>query len=329
MELERPNREKVEIIDLKPKRSDFLEDVQEGLGLEQKAIKPIYFYDVLGSQIFYKICETKEYYPTRMDMEILFENSTFIARHMSKRASLVELGGGGSKKVSPLLSSGYFNHYIPIDISSEALIETASEVSSDFPEVDVSCVVADFTLADFDCSIFHYDTEKLVFFPGSTIGNLSPLDRVSLLSRVRTILSPEGGYFLVGIDLVKPTKILESAYNDFEGHTAAFNMNLLSRANRELNANFNLKAFKHRAFFNHDKSRIEMHLESLVSQQVMVGSQVFQFEKGETIHTENSYKFEVGSFVDVARGEGFEFVEAWYDDQEYFAEILFRVPPLS
>lgn len=311
----------VRVIDHNPVADDFLDDVIDGLSKEKKSIDPVYFYDKRGSDLFYQICELDEYYPTRTEALIFDRYGQEIANHIPKDSLVVELGGGGSRKIDALLKHGRIGRYIPTDVSQQHLLSTAEDISRDYDGVQVACIVGDYMVHDLPSSLYQHE-DRAIFFPGSTIGNLCEEDRVSLLKKIRNFIGQ--GHFLVGFDLVKNIDILERAYDDREGLSAQFNLNLLARINRELGGDFDLDMFSHKSFFNRKDSRIEMHLESLIDQNVTVGGRTFSFKKGETIHSENSYKFTVDGFVEQARSLGFELVDSWTDDNEYFAEVLLK-----
>ena len=319
----------IDVFDLKPDKADFKSDVLSGLSAKPKRLQPMYFYDERGSELFYKICETEDYYATRCDLDILERQSSAICAHIPVGSSLIELGGGGSRKVLHLLDTGKFSDYVPVDISKEILISVAQEISKEYKDLRISAVAANYMDDGLEIDFFHRFNSRVVFFPGSTMGNLTPFEQRKLMSRIRSILGKEGGYFLVGVDLEKDLKVLEAAYNDREGITADFNSNILSRVNRELGANFDNDRFKHKAFYNSELQRIEMHLESIEHQTVSACGRDFHFSEGETIHTENSHKFNIDSFKVVAEDLGYKYLSHWTDDKEYFAEVLLEVPPTN
>jgi dimethylhistidine N-methyltransferase len=311
--------------DLAPAPEDFREAVVRGLGLRPKAIPSKFFYDARGSRLFEEICELEEYYLTRTEIGLLERHGAAIAELIGGRARLVEFGSGSSVKVRILLEAMRKPAvYMPIDISRDHLLRSASSLAREHRDVEVVPVCADY-LRDFALPAARTRTEKTVgFFPGSTIGNLSPQESVVFLRRVARKLGPRGE-LLIGVDLKKDEAVLEAAYDDPEGITARFNLNLLHRANRELGADFNLDAFRHLAFYDEREGRIEMHLESGRAQTVHVDGLAFAFARGETIHTENSYKYEVGEFLALAGEAGFRPLRTWTDPQDLFSVHYLRV----
>jgi L-histidine Nalpha-methyltransferase len=297
----------------------FRADVLAGLSRPQKRLPAKYFYDVAGSRLFDRITELPEYYPTRTEVGILHQNAGAIAGRCGPHCLLVELGAGSLTKVRLLLDQlDRPAGYVPVDVSGDHLRSAAAVLADDFPDLDVRPVVADFTrsfaLPDVPAG------RRVVFFPGSTIGNFDPPEADALLRRVARLVGPGGG-LLLGVDLRKPVDVLERAYNDAAGVTAAFNRNLLVRINRELGADFDPAAFRHHAFFNREQSRIEMHLVSERRQRVHIGGVVFEFGAGESIHTENSYKYDVGEFAERAAACGLQLGQAWIDPRNYFAVL--------
>lgn len=302
--------------DYEPDEQDFLGAVVGGLSTTQKSLPAKFFYDEAGSQLFDQICELDEYYPTRTELLILDQFKDEMAMRCGDNCHLVELGSGSSIKIRTLMNAlknplGY----IPIDISREHLVQSANSFSTLFPDVPVAAICADYT-AEFELPVIE-NGQYVGFYPGSTIGNFTPDEAIVFLKRVKNKL--KGGGFLIGVDLVKDTEVLNAAYDDAKGVTAAFNLNLLARCNRELEANFDLSAFAHRAFFNTDDSRIEMHLVSTSEQQVKIAAHTFRFAKDETIHTENSYKYSIESFRDLASRAGFKPVQVWTDPKDLFS----------
>jgi dimethylhistidine N-methyltransferase len=305
-------------------RSAFETDVLEGLGTMPKRISAKYFYDGLGSQLFEQITELPEYYPTRTEMRILKDNAAGIAKLIAPGSAVVEFGSGSNKKARILLAAApELAAYVPVDISGEMLAQEAAELQADFPQIKVRPVVADI------CFPFELPDEakaapaRVGFFPGSTIGNFEPHEAASFLRNAAHILGPRAT-LIVGADLIKDAEILNAAYNDKDGVTAKFNLNLLVRINRELRGNFKLDAFEHHAFYNRERSRIEMHLASLKRQKVKVAGECFDFRAGETIHTENSYKYSVDSLGALARGVGWVPAGVWTDKRKYFSIQAFK-----
>ena len=300
--------------------SDFEADVLLGLARPQKSAPPKYFYDAEGSRLFEAITELAEYYPTRTEIALLRRIAPEIARLISPGAALVEFGSGASVKTRILLDAApQIGVYAPIDISRAALDEAAAAIRRDYPKLTVAPLLEDFTRA-IVLPPAAQGRPVTGFFPGSTIGNFTPEEAQAFLEGARALLG-EGGRFLVGIDVVKAEATLVAAYDDALGVTAAFNKNLLARINRELGADFDLDAFRHRAIWNAADSRIEMHLESLKDQQVRVAGRTFRFAKGETIHTENSCKFTVAGFAELARKAGWTLETSWLSEEPAFAVV--------
>ncbi len=303
----------------------FRADVLAGLSRPRKRLPAKYFYDAAGSRLFDAITELPEYYPTRTELGILRERAGEMAARCGPRCLLVELGAGSLTKVRLLLDQlDRPAGYVPVDVSGDHLRSAAAALADDYPELGVTPVVADFTrafaLPDVPAA------RRVVFFPGSTIGNFDPSEADALLRRVARLVGPGGG-LLLGIDLRKDVAVLERAYNDAAGVTAAFNRNLLVRVNRELGADFDPAAFHHVAFYNRDRSRIEMHLVSDTAQRVRVGKAVFDFRAGESIHTENSYKYDVAEFAARAAACGLRLDEAWTDPRTDFAVLYLTGAP--
>lgn len=318
----------VQVVDLhETKEQDsFRADVLAGLAMPQKTIPPKYLYDAKGSSLFDQICDLDEYYLTRAEVGLLKRHANEMAMLLGSRCLLIEFGSGSSLKSRVLLNALKSPAaYMPIDISRAALLQSANELASDFPSLNISAVCADFTvpltLPDRLCS---GASRRVGFFPGSTIGNFDPPDALRLLKRIGALLRPKGR-LLIGIDLLKSPTLLEPAYNDAKHVTAAFNLNLLHRINRELDANFKVASFRHFACFNPAKSRVEMHLESLIRQEVEVAGHVFHFESGETIHTESSYKYSHEVFTDMANAAGYAVALAWVSPSPLFAIYCLEV----
>lgn len=298
--------------------SQFLSDVYLGLNREQKYLHCKYLYDQRGSQLFDMICELDEYYPTRTEAQITRDNASAIAQSIGTDSVLVEYGSGSSHKTRLLLDQlENPRAYLPVDISEEHLFRTAEQLQGEYPALDIQPVVADFT-EGFDLPSDYADGRVCVYFPGSTIGNLEPEDSLLLLENIAWQCGPEGS-LLIGFDLEKSVDVLERAYDDSDGVTAEFNLNLLRRMNRELDADFDLDQFAHVAFYNTELSRIEIYLESLCSQSVTVGDEEFEFDEGERIRTEYSHKYTVEGFAEVAAQAGLCANRVWTDEADYFA----------
>ncbi len=299
-------------------RSPFATDLLAALASRPRSIAPKYFYDAEGSRLFDLICELPEYYPTRTETALLRERAAEIGALMGPKADLVEFGAGSLTKVRLLLDAlPDPARYVPIDISGEHLAASARALKGHYPHLQVEPVVADYG-QPFDLPPAPPGTgQRVGFFPGSTIGNYTPAEGVEFFRMAARVL--RGGALLVGADLIKDPAVLHAAYSDAQGVTAAFNLNLLARANRELGANFDLSNFVHSAFYNAPQQRIEMHLMSRKRQPVTLFGQTFEFEEGETLHTENSYKFTVGGLRGLAMQAGFSAGPVWMDAHEQFS----------
>src|SRR4051794_4520624 len=302
--------------------SAFARDVIAGLSQPAKSLPPKYFYDAAGSELFEQITQLPEYYPTRTELGILRERSAEISATLPKHAALIEFGAGSTTKVRLLLNGCEFSAYVPVDISGDFLNAQARGLREDFPGLYVYPVTADFT-APFDLPEVIKALPKIGFFPGSTLGNFEPHEACGFLRSAREILG-KGAQMLIGVDLEKDERALYAAYNDAAGITARFNLNVLARINRVLGGNFEVSAFTHRAIYNRERHRIEMHLISRIHQTVRVLGRSFTFRAGESIHTENSYKYSLDRFNALARGSGWTPRAAWTD-----ADRLFSVHELA
>lgn len=309
-----------------PDTGSFLDDVVAGLSLPRKALAPKYFYDERGCELFEAICEAPEYYLTRAETQLMRDRAGAMARRLGPGCMVIEHGCGSGHKTRILLDALEPAAYVPIDIAREQLKETSAGIARDFPGLPVVAFCADYlrplALPEIDGIP---SRRKVVYFPGSTIGNLTPAEAAVFLGNVRHLVGPGGG-LLIGVDLKKDAARLNAAYNDRQGITAEFNLNLLARINRELGADFDLAAFRHQAFYNEPPGRVEMHLLSLKDQRVSIGGHVIRFRAGETIHTENSCKYSVTGFKALASGAGFEPVECWMDAERLFAVHYLEVP---
>ena len=304
----------------RPINRPFLDDVLSGLSHPQKTLPCQYLYDEAGSHLFEQITELPEYYPTRTEIGILEAQAPKIADALGPNALLVEYGAGASTKTRILLNqlqdpAGY----VPIDVSEDFLLQTADSLRAEYPNLSVFPVVGNF-MATLTLPAEASGT-PVGFFPGSTLGNLSDEEIGVFMRNARNLLGPNGK-FVLGIDLRKPASVLIPAYDDAAGVTAAFNLNLLKRINRELGANFDLNAFQHRADWNDEASRIEMHLVSQKAQRVQIAGHTVSFAAGETIHTENSRKFDLSKLAAQFEQSGWQLKEQWQDDRGYFAVIL-------
>ncbi len=302
----------------------FLEEVLAGLRRSPKTLPCKYFYDAKGAALYVEICGLEEYYPTRTETGILERRSAEIGAALGPGCVMVELGSGEARKTEILLSSlADPAGYVPVDISGEQLAVTAARIRRRFPGLVVLPVEADFT-AEWSPHDLPATDRRIGFFPGSTIGNFGPEEATSLLARLRRLLGA-GGALLIGADLQKDRRVLERAYDDARGVTAAFNLNLLARINRELGGDFDLDDFRHRALYNSEAGRIEMHLESLRAQTVRVGDHRIAFAAGETICTEHSHKYTLDGFRDLAEAAGFRVARVWTDEDELFSVQLLEV----
>ncbi|MGD9299669.1 MAG: L-histidine N(alpha)-methyltransferase [Thiohalocapsa sp.] len=308
---------RVHFHDLHPTPADMRAEVLAGLALPQKRLSPKFFYDAEGSRLFDAICELPEYYPTRTEIGILRRHGAEMAERLGREALLIELGSGSSVKIRTLLEALRPAVYMPVDISKEHLLKSAEDLAAAFPGLDVHAVCADYSSA-FVLPVDHHDHPRAAFFPGSSVGNFEPAAAARFMARVGQILG-SGGRLLIGVDLIKDRHRLEAAYNDADGITAAFNLNLLTRINRELGADFDLDGFRHEAVFNADLSRVEMHLISTRPQQVTLAGQTFHFSEGESIHTESSHKFRIDGFHALAAEAGFTAEQVWTDPDGLFS----------
>ncbi|CAN5309683.1 L-histidine N(alpha)-methyltransferase [soil metagenome] len=297
----------------------FEKDVLAGLSRRHKRLHSQYFYDAAGSQLFDRITELDEYYPTRTELAIMRTHAAAMADRCGPGTLLIELGAGSLVKARLLLNElDSPAGYVPVDVSGEHLRSAAKELAASYPSLRIDPVVADFT-RPFKLPRITA-ARRVVYFPGSTIGNFDPVEADTLLGNFARVLGTGGG-LLLGIDLRKDPAVLERAYNDARGVTAAFNRNLLVRINRELGADFDLTQFRHLAYYNIERSRIEMHLVSAVTQEVRVSDHVFTFRAGESIHTENSYKYDLAEFGRRAAARGLRVDATWTDQDRYFAVL--------
>ena len=313
----RPAPRNLFVVDLAPRTESFEREVAAGLSRSPKTLPPKFFYDQRGAQLFTAICGTRAYYPTRTENRILVQSSSEIAAAIGRGAVIIEYGAGEIDKVRRLLPSARPAMYVGLDISGDQLVRASTALALDHPWLSVVAVIGDYH-SELEAELtLPAHARRIVFFPGSTIGNFEPDDAREFLRRVRALVGESGG-IVIGVDLQKPVDMLDLAYNDPQGYTAAFNLNLLARMNRELGADFDLSAFAHRAFYNAERARIEMHLLSVREQRVHIGGRVFAFAAGETIHTENSYKYTPESFSALAREAGFGLQRMWTDPAHWF-----------
>jgi dimethylhistidine N-methyltransferase len=316
-------RLQIEVETITEAAPSFAKDVLAGLSAKPKTLPPMYFYDAAGSKLFEKICALPEYYVTRTERGILQRFAPKIVACSNGDMALVELGSGSSSKtrllIEALIARQNHLHFFPIDISPTILSHSAKQLLRDYPELLVTAYVA-----DYDAGLRRIGEElfaqKLVIFLGSSIGNFEPHQARRLLRKTRQQLNDDD-YFLLGTDMQKAPQVLHAAYNDAQGVTAAFNLNMLRRINRELAGEFDVDLFEHVAFYNAAQSRIEMHLRSRVEQEVYVGrlDRSFHFAKGETIHTENSHKYSLEQIKNLCAQTGFRLVQRWQDNRGYFS----------
>jgi dimethylhistidine N-methyltransferase len=300
-----------------PADIDFTDALLEGLSSEPKRVACKYFYDAAGAELFQRICELPEYYPTRTELELLRRHSADLARLIGADVEIVEFGAGSADKIGVLLAAlDHPRGYVPVEISGESLTGLVARIRADHPALEVRPLLADFT-APLPPTLFTPGARRIGFFPGSTIGNFTRTEAREFLANAARLL--KGGGLLIGVDLVKDPAILHAAYNDSAGVTAAFNRNLLVRANREAAANFDLSRFAHYAPYNVEKRRIEMYLVSTAAQLVRVCGRPIAFAEGEAIHTESSHKYTIEDFRSLAVQAGFAPRAVWTDSQRLFS----------
>ncbi len=304
---------------LRPMKRDLLHEILEGLSRPQKMLSSKFLYDDRGSQLFSRICELDEYYPTRTELEIMRTGIEEMSALIGSRTRLIELGSGSGLKSKLLL--GFLDQlaaYIPVDISVAEMRRCIQALQPSFSHLNILPVYADYTKTwslPVCCNAYE---RSVIYYPGSTLGNFTPAAAEDFMSKMHHICGP-GGAMIVGIDLKKDIAVLEAAYNDASGVTAAFNLNILARLNRELDADFYLEDFTHRAFYDEEFGRIEMHLISRRDQSAHIGHNTFEFTKGESILTEYSYKYSLDEFASLANRAGFEPSRVWTDDNELFS----------
>ncbi len=304
-------------------RSPNDEEIIAGLCAAQAEISPKYFYDLQGSALFERITGLHEYYPTRTEMAIMSEYAGDIAGSIGDGATLIEFGAGNCEKARALCALIEPKCFVAVDIASDFVRDAANGLRCTYPALDIHVVSADLE-DEIELPADVPRGQRLGFYPGSSIGNFEPEQALRLLRRIRGLLG-EGGALLIGVDLVKDEAVLEAAYNDAAGVTAAFNLNVLRHLNRLIGSDFDLRDWRHRAFFNRAKSRIEMHLDAAVDARVgWLGGKRF-FRRGEDIHTENSYKYALGDFARMLELAGFAQQFCWTDPKQWFAVFLARV----
>lgn len=295
--------------------SEFASDTLLGLSKNPKSLSCKWFYDETGSKLFVDITRSHEYYPTRVETRLLLGLVQELAELIPDLAVVIEPGSGSSAKTRILLrSQPNLQTYIPIDISEEFLLASANRLKADFPSLEITPLAADFSSSLPPVRLAE-NNQRMVFFPGSTIGNFSPGEARDLLCKIRNFAG-KNAWLLIGVDMTQNEEQLIAAYNDAGGITAKFNQNILIRANRELGADFDVDFFQHSAHFNQSESRIEMHLVSMRAQTVRINGNIFSFAQGDTIHTENCYKYSRAEFESFARDCGWEIRQDWEDRQE-------------
>jgi len=309
--------------------SDFLVDIIAGLSHKPRTLPCKYFYDARGAQLFQNICELPEYYITRTEIDILDRNRAEIASQLGPDIQLIGLGTGAGTKTRILIEALEKPAvYIPVDISEKQLYQSTALFRNIFPELEILPVCADYLQAVVLPSPRHKSARKIIYFPGSTIGNFEPDEAMQFLRRIANVCRGGGG-LLIGVDLKKDERVLEAAYNDRAGVTAKFNLNLMERINRELGADFDLDHWRHRAIYNSNAGRIEMHLVSEIDQFAHVNEHKFHFRRGDKIITEFSYKYAPDEFAALAGKAGFEFIRMWTDDARLFGIFYFTIHQTS
>lgn len=316
------SKQQFEFLDLHPRVEDVSTEVVRGLSAPFKSLSPKFFYDERGSKLFEAITVLAEYYPTRTELGLFDAHLAEIAAIIGDGSCVIEYGSGSSLKIRKLLDALAPQAYVPVDISRDYLLSGAKILSEDFPALDVFPVCADFS-QDIELPEAVQNLNLIGFFPGSSIGNFLPQQAQQFLQRVAQTLGA-GGHLLVGVDCKKDAQIVESAYNDSEGVTAAFNLNALAHLNRVLGANFELDAFFHEAHYDEALGCIQMFLRSAKAQRVTIGANYFDFAEGERLHTENSYKYTPEEFIGLAKASGFACPHFWRDPDQYFGLYLLQ-----
>ncbi len=311
-----------EFFDLKPDTGSVLQEVLDGLAAPQKRISPKYFYDEAGSALFEEITRLPEYYPTRTEMALFDTHARAISDQLGQGGALVEYGSGSSLKIRKLLETVRPQAYVPVDISGDHLQANARALQADFPWLSLYPVCADFTQA-FALPPTVQGLARTGFFPGSSIGNATPTGAQALLRTIAQTLGP-GSHLLIGVDRKKDAQVLQAAYDDAAGVTAAFNLNMLAHLNRELDADFALDGFVHEAHYNETLGCVQMFLRSTRSQTVRVAGHAFTFAEGERVHTEDSYKYHPQEFEALAAVAGYERTGFWTDATDYYSVFLLR-----
>lgn len=312
--------------DFFPKLENLKDAILAGLKHPEKRIASKFLYDKRGSELFHQICQQPEYYQTETETGILERNADEISRLAGERCLLVEYGSGNSKKIRTLLSHlSRESTYMPVDISRNYLLEMAEELATDYPHLEIAAVCADF-LKPFSLPQFRRSVaRRLLFFPGSTIGNFEPATALGILKNAAALVGPSGG-LLIGVDLKKDPAILNAAYNDAKGITAIFELNILVRLNRELGSNFVVEEFEYLGFYSEAMSRVEMYVVSKREQRVTIAGETILFKKGERVHVENSYKFSVEEFHHFAAAAELKSKSTWVDEKNLFSVHFLEVP---
>lgn len=321
----RPGAAKIHLLDLHPPREDLRAEALEGLQARPKTLPCKLLYDRAGSVLFDRICTVDEYYPTRTELGIMREHMDEIVDAVGPGAMIIEFGSGTSEKIVELL--GHLREpagYVPLEISRQHLLDAAHELSDRFPDLELYPICADFHQQITLPPPVAHAKRKVMYFPGSTIGNFTRGEAQLFLARFAEIVGPGGG-LLVGVDLVKDRDVLRAAYDDSEGVTAAFNLNLLERLNRDLGSDFDVSAFEHRAIFNEEHRRIEMRLVAQRDMTVRLGGEAIEFKAGESICTEHSHKYTIDGFAEMAAHAGFSLSRRWTDENEWFAVLFFEM----
>lgn len=302
---------------LQPNFGDCKKEILQSLRARQKQLSPKFFYDQRGSELFEEITRQPEYYPTRTEISILKDNAQAISEQVGRHALLIEPGSGNSEKVRYLINDLEPSAYVAMDISEDFLLSSAMQLAQEYPWLQVHGVCADFNQTWQPPEYLQQD-RRVVFYPGSTLGNLEPTQALNFLVRKRNLVGSNGG-LLIGVDQHKSQDILNAAYNDANKVTEAFNLNALDCVNELLAGDFDVNNFRHKAFYNTQHQRIEMHLECLVNHRVNLDNQRITFKAGETIHTENSYKYTPEQFAQLAQQAGFSLVKRWSDSDDLFS----------
>ncbi len=313
--------------DLKPAVADFRREVRDGLRARPRRIAPKFFYDAEGSRLFDRITELDAYYPTRTEIGLLKAHGQEIAALLGRGAALIELGSGSDLKIRAVLDALAPAEYLPLDISGTHLRTAAMGIARDYPDIQVRATCVDYT-RQFSLPVIAPGVHRVAFYPGSSIGNFEPGQVMELLDWIAHMVGP-GGRLLVGVDLKKSAARLNLAYNDPEGVTAAFNKNLLVRMKKELGARIDMDAFAHRAFYNAERGRIEMHLRATRPTRIVLDGEFFEFDEGESIHTECSYKYSTTEFTSLAAMSGFSAEKTWCDADRLFSVHCLRVSRLG